>query len=292
MKEDIQMRPRVFIGSSTEGLQIVNAVQQNLDHDADCTVWTQGVFGVSTYPLDSLINAVRQSDFSIFVFSPDDVTQIRQNQLFAARDNVILETGLFIGRYGKDRNFIIAPRGVPDFHVPTDLLGLTLEEYDPARVLNQPQPAVGAACTSIKNAMLSHPVMSTRLTFAIGVNRDNSTYPLKLTIGLRNTTNLPVLVTSKFFKADKSLRAAGNAAGNPARKEYEIKFLPPGGRFLDQFTTLIQPNADTSTWMPLDPAHTDKEVRKAIAAASSGDWHYTCDWLGGNGWHRDYIEHM
>lgn len=151
---------------------------------------------------------------------------------------------------------------------------------------------MGAACTSIKNAMLSHPVMSTRLTFAIGVNRDNSAYPLKLTIGLRNTTNLPVLVTSKFFKADNSLRAAGNAKGNPARKEYEIKFSPPGGRFLDQFTTLIHPNADTSTWMPLDPAHTDQEVREAIAAASSGDWHYTCDWLGGNGWHRDYIEHM
>lgn len=286
------MRPRVFIGSSMEGLNIANAVQQNLDHDADCTVWTQGVFGVSMYTLDSLINAVKQNDFSIFVFSRDDVTQIRQNQVFAARDNVILETGLFIGQYGKDRNFIIAPRGVPDFHVPTDLLGLTLAEYDADRVLNQPQAAVGAACTTIKNAMLSHPVMSTTLTFAIGINRDNSAYPLKLTIDLRNTTNLPVLVTSKFFKADKSLRAAQNAAGNPARKEYEIKFSSPGGRFLDQFTTLIHPNDRASTWMPLDPAHTDQEVRRAIEAASSGDWHYTCDWLGGNGWHRDYIKHM
>lgn len=286
------MRPRVFIGSSTEGVKIANAVQQNLDHDADCTVWTQGVFGVSTYTLDSLINAVRQNDFSIFVFSPDDVTQIRQNQVFAARDNVILEAGLFIGRYGKDRNYIIAPRDVRDFHIPTDLLGLTLAEYDNARVLKEPQAAVGAACTSIINAMLSHPVMSTRPTFAIGVNRDNSQYPLKLTIGLRNTTDLPVLITSKFFKADKSLRAAGNAAGNAARKEYEIKFLPPEGSFLDQFTTLIHPNGETSTWMPLNPAHTDQEVHEAIAAVSSGDWHYTCDWLGSNGWHRDYIEHM
>ena len=286
------MRPRVFIGSSTEGLGIANAVQQNLDHDADCTVWTQGVFSVSTYTLDSLINAVRLNDFSIFVFSPDDVTQIRQNQVIAARDNVILEAGLFIGHYGKDRNFIIAPRDVPDFRIPTDLLGITLAEYDPTRVLNNPQAAVGVACTSIKTAILSHPVMSTKLTFAIGVNRDNSAYPLKLTIRLRNTTNFPVLVTSKFFKANKSLRAAGNATGNPARKEYEIKFSPPGGSYLDQFTTLIHPNGATSTWMPLDPAHTDQEVNRAIASASSGDWYYTCDWLGSNGWHRDYIEHM
>lgn len=286
------MRPRVFIGSSTEGLKIANAVQQNLDHDADCTVWTQGVFSVSTFTLDSLINVVRQNDFSIFVFSPDDVTQIRQNQVFAPRDNVIFEAGLFIGRYGKDRNFIIAPRDVPDFHVPTDLLGLTLATYDSARVLKEPEAAVGAACTSIKNAMLFHPVMSTTLTFAIGSSLDDSAYPLKLNIGLRNTTSFSVLVTSKFFRANKSLRAAGNAKGNPARKEYEIKFAPPAGRFLNQFTTLIHPNDETSTWMPLDRKHTDKEVREAIAAASSGDWHYTCDWLGGNGWHRDYVEHI
>ncbi len=286
------MRPRVFIGSSTEKLNIANAVQQNLDHDADCTVWTQGVFSVSTYTLDSLINAVRQNDFGIFIFSPDDVKLIRQNQVLAARDNVILETGLFIGRYGKGRNFIIAPRGVPEFKLPTDFLGLTLADYDPARLSNHPQAAVGAACTSILNSMLSHPVMSTRLTFAISVNRDNTGFPLKLTIDLRNSTNLPVLVTSRFFRADKDLRAAGNARGNLARQEYEIKFSPPGGNILAQFTTLIHPNGRTSTWMPLDPAHTEQEVRGAIQAASSGDWHYTCDWLGGNGWHRDYIEHM
>ena len=107
MNEDMQMRPRVFIGSSREGLNIANAVQQNLDKDADCTVWTQGVFGVSTNTLDSLISAVKQNDFSIFVFSPDDVRQICENKVIAARDNVILGTGIFIDRYGSE--FRISP---------------------------------------------------------------------------------------------------------------------------------------------------------------------------------------
>jgi hypothetical protein len=286
------MKPRVFIGSSTEGLAVANAVQQNMDHNADCTVWTQGVFGVSTYSVDALLKAVRNNDFSVFVFSPDDVTQIRNNQVVAARDNVILESGLFMGRYGKDRNFIVSPWGVPDFYVPSDLLGLTRAEYDPARLQVNAQAALGAACTSILSAINSHPVMTARLIFSVSFKKDGSHFPLKLAIEIRNTTTLSVLVTSKFFKLGSVLRAHTNAKGNPARRKYEIKFTAPGSSNLNQFTVLLHPNVSTSTWMPLDPSHTAQEVHTAIADARCGDWHYTCDWLGPDGWHREYVKTM
>jgi len=92
------MKPRVFIGSSKEGVEVARAIQNNLDQDAYCKVWDQGIFGLSTYNLDALIKAVSENDFSIFVFSPRDVTTIRDQQFATVRDNVILELGMFIGR--------------------------------------------------------------------------------------------------------------------------------------------------------------------------------------------------
>ena len=97
------MKPRVFVGSSVEGLLIANAVQQNLQHDAFCDVWTQGIFGLGQTTIDALLTAVTNHDFGVFVLSPDDVQVIRNNASAAPRDNVVLEAALFMGRYARDR---------------------------------------------------------------------------------------------------------------------------------------------------------------------------------------------
>jgi predicted nucleotide-binding protein len=94
------MRPRVFIASSVEGKRLAEAIQANLDHDAYCTVWSQRPFVTGT--IDSLLESVRTNDFGVFVLSPDDVTVLRAEQYRVARDNVLLEAGMFLSRYGKD----------------------------------------------------------------------------------------------------------------------------------------------------------------------------------------------
>ena len=88
---------RIFIASSSENLDVAHATQINLEHDFDVTVWDQGVFLPSSYPLEALWKAMAELDYGIFVFVPNDVLEIRNQQYEAVRDNIIFEFGLFMG---------------------------------------------------------------------------------------------------------------------------------------------------------------------------------------------------
>lgn len=142
-------KPRVFIGSSVEGLNIAYAVQQNLLHEAEVTVWDQGVFELSRTSIESLTKALTDSDFAVFVFSPDDLVQIRDDQKYAVRDNVLFEFGLFIGRLGRDRVFFLCP-DVGHLHLPTDLLGVTPGKYESERADGSMQAATGPVCHQMR----------------------------------------------------------------------------------------------------------------------------------------------
>ena len=52
---------------------------------------------------------------------------VRDNIFDAPRDNVLFEYGLFLGRVGVDRAYIIAEK---DVKIPTDMLGITYTRYD------------------------------------------------------------------------------------------------------------------------------------------------------------------
>lgn len=145
-------KPRVFIGSSTEGLNIAYAVQQNLLHDAEVTVWDQGIFELSSTTIESLTKALNESDFAVFVFSPDDLTKIRNASSPTVRDNVLFEFGLFIGRLGRERVYFLLPMS-SDLHLPTDLLGITPGRYESSRSDGSMQAATGAACHQMRLQM-------------------------------------------------------------------------------------------------------------------------------------------
>jgi Predicted nucleotide-binding protein containing TIR-like domain len=147
------LKPRVFIASSTESWSIASALQANLDLFAEVTTWSQGVFTLSSNALDDLIRATSNFDFGIFILSPEDVIKIRDQQFLAIRDNVIFELGLFIGKLGKERNFLVVPLSHQDFHLPTDLLGTNVAKFNPVRSDDNLEAALGPASHHIRNAI-------------------------------------------------------------------------------------------------------------------------------------------
>ncbi|MDI3301432.1 MULTISPECIES: nucleotide-binding protein [Burkholderia cepacia complex] len=150
------MKPKVFIGSSREGLDIANAIHANLTRDAECTVWANGVFQISGTTIYSLIQALRESDFGIFVFSPDDLSIMRGNENPVVRDNVIFELGLFVGRLGIERCFFITPDNVSDLRLPTDLMGVTPGQYEAGRRDKNWLAATNPVCMQIRAKLIEH----------------------------------------------------------------------------------------------------------------------------------------
>jgi len=144
----MKSKPRTFIGSSKEGARYAHALQAALDEKMEVTVWDQGIFNLSSYTMDALIEEAHRTAFAILVFSPDDEVVIRGRESVAVRDNVLFELGLFMGILGRKRVYVVAPSDVPDFRIPSDLLGLTLATYH-HRTDGNLKAALGPSCAAI-----------------------------------------------------------------------------------------------------------------------------------------------
>ncbi len=156
------MKPSVFIGSSSENLDIAYAIQQNIENDSEPTVWDQKIFGLSEFTLDSLTDKLDQFDFGIFVFSPDDKAIIRNQERPIVRDNIVLELGLFIGRLGRERTFIVAPKEIENFQLPTDLLGITIRKYYSDRSDKNLKAALSPTCHDIIDIIKNKGIKKTK----------------------------------------------------------------------------------------------------------------------------------
>jgi predicted nucleotide-binding protein with TIR-like domain len=146
------VKPRLFVGSSSEGLKFAYALQENLESDAEITVWDQGIFEPSRYVLESLLDTLQSSDLGVFVFSPDDVATIRGTEAPVVRDNVLFELGLFVGRLGRHRSIFLVPKG-SDLHIPSDLHGVTAVPFEPNRTDGNLKAALGPAANRIRNTL-------------------------------------------------------------------------------------------------------------------------------------------
>ena len=145
------MRQRVFIGSSSEAMDVCRAVQQELERDFEITIWDQDVFRLTYDAIDSLLAELDSSDAGVFVLTPDDLTIKREQSKKTARDNVIFELGLFMGALGRDRTFIVHCSD-EKLDLPTNLAGITPSTFSKHSDGNL-RAAVSPVCTELKDAV-------------------------------------------------------------------------------------------------------------------------------------------
>ena len=93
-------------------------------------LWTQGIFELTKSYLESLLDALDDTEFGLFIFGTDDVTKIRGADMNTARDNVVFELGLFIGRLGRKHTFIMMRRGFPTFTYRAIFWELVLQRFN------------------------------------------------------------------------------------------------------------------------------------------------------------------
>jgi len=124
------MRPKVFIGSSTEAFHQAKEVEGLLSslHSVQCVMWNT-VFHAGFLNFDALEEMLGHCSAAVFVATPDIPGTCRGRDIITPNPNVLLEFGLVAGRLGL-RNVALCRYG--NAELPSDLTGLTIIDMDVA----------------------------------------------------------------------------------------------------------------------------------------------------------------
>lgn len=126
--------PKIFIGSSSESLNIANKLRISLNKWATVKVWNDlNLFRPGFTTIETLTSIVNEFDIGVFIFNNDDKLIIRETETQITRDNVIFEYGLFLSQLGRLNTFAIQPIGLPNFHLLSDIQGMNILFYDSSK---------------------------------------------------------------------------------------------------------------------------------------------------------------
>lgn len=120
-------------------------------------VWDERLFKQNESTFDGLLRISTEVDFAVFVWGASDVTITSGQSIPSLRDNVVLETGLFLGALGKDRVFVVVDKTV-SVKIPTDYSGITRTQYDGSSIGAYDLSAVSSACNVIDSSILQRQV--------------------------------------------------------------------------------------------------------------------------------------
>lgn len=127
----------LFLASSSMypnySLALKNALNESLEQhklDVRCVWWKdEEVFQPNFSFFETLVNA--QPAYAVALVTPDD-TRIDKSdgkEYIIPRDNVIFEFGLFLGRLGREKTFLVTPNNTPDLQLMSDYKGVSGVSY-------------------------------------------------------------------------------------------------------------------------------------------------------------------
>jgi CRP/FNR family transcriptional regulator, cyclic AMP receptor protein len=126
--------PAIFIASSGAARKDLKRVERGLaSKERAVRPWNgPDIFMPSDYTLDNLLEQAHCVDFAVIIATPDDLivknaaSTPSPTQVPTARDNVLLEFGLFAGALERKRVVVLQKENVG---LPTDMQGLTVLRY-------------------------------------------------------------------------------------------------------------------------------------------------------------------
>jgi len=125
------MKRKLFIGSSSEGKTIAEKLKAKIIEECDWIepiLWAdKNVFTLNKSTFQNLIESSRKFEYGIFVATADDILEKRNEISKCPRDNVLFESGMFLGSLGLTRSFLLVDS---ECKLPSDYAGVTVPFYN------------------------------------------------------------------------------------------------------------------------------------------------------------------
>lgn len=233
-------RPTLFIGCSSESLPIAKALQIALQDSpspsVEVRIWHQDMVRAGRFVLEELEDIARGFHFAAFIWAGDDATLSRGDSHRSARDNVVLETGLFLGVLGRQRTFILIPSDT-GVRIPSDLHGLTCLPYSKPSDGNW-VAALGAPATKIQGLIsdLGLRKLSDSLDAAPRVFSDLDSAMDSMRADAFRSTGIRILANRGlvFLGTDESVIPLHEAKRFESLKKLRLILLGPKSRWIHQ----------------------------------------------------------
>lgn len=127
-------KKKIFIGCSKHENPLAQDAKKMLEPEFEVSIWDDNLwetdtpaFSMNDNILQGLLRATLQFDFAIMLGTKDDKVDFKGIEVLQARDNVLFELGLFIGRMGfSNCAFIVEEK----LNIPTDLGGIVLNRFN------------------------------------------------------------------------------------------------------------------------------------------------------------------
>ena len=237
------LKPKIFIGSSGDGLAIAEQVRTNLSSIGDCFVWKDsGVWEPNRSTFDNLLRMTGYFDFGVFVATMDDVTLTKDVLVLEPRDNVILEMALFLGALGRNKSLLLVEEGVK---LPSDFNGIFMEQFKKADSGSIAKACMQYATRIEEHYRMGHFSLYPTTALAIGYYK-NFLRPL-----VESAQNADPLVIDGVEYNDFKIKVVMPADLNGQIREKGDLFYKKHGFVLNSLKTKFRSH---NTWFQLDPS--------------------------------------